>query len=690
MIRNYFARLLSALLLLISVSAHSAGQQNLDFDKLSEEDLFLYAVSKNNLGLAQQLLQQGVDINYRSANRQLINEVNVRADRVNQFMGGKQRYQYASGTAYDIALSQAQTQTVRWLLQKGANPAAGFFKSRIENTHFATFYPASFLNLPYQERAVIISVGEVLALAVQENDLMRATRLLQIEPRAVHYRGNQLLSNVLRLGKWQLAQLFLKQGRHLEQMKRMDELLVHPLNSEPTNYSILQALLTHAAKNQSLDLYALVLKAMDKGDGRALQMLIQAGATLNPKTQKPPLFVAADKGDLQHVRLLLSLGADPDQSYQTKQLLHDAVSGNKLELAKILLAGGANASIKNRFDATPLATSIHQKETAMTMLLLSYGADVNIADHKLNSLLHTAVIENKPLLLKALIKRKAPINSVNRLKQTPLYLAVKNSKIGMVNDLLAAGANPNIRDRNKQSPLQLALTKDRLDYAVALIKAKADVNVADGMMQTPLMVATQQVRVPLMKHLLSAGANVDAEQRYGMKTALYMAIEKSDLTMMRLLLNAKASVNVRTSFGQTALHLVVNKKHLGMVNLILQNNPQINVQDNSGESALHSAVRSRNLPIVRRLLQAKAQVNTINEAGNTPLITAVSLRRPQIAQALIDSGANLNVITNKRQSPLDIAIARGLTNIAGVLVAKGAKTAEQIGSRNVLNVKLLK
>jgi len=68
----------------------------------------------------------------------------------------------------------------------------------------------------------------------------------------------------------------------------------------------------------------------------------------------------------------------------------------------------------------------------------------------------------------------------------------------------------------------------------------------------------------------------------------------------------------------------------------------------------------------------------------------VSLRRPQIAQALIDSGANLNVITNKRQSPLDIAIARGLTNIAGVLVAKGAKTAEQIGSRNVLNVKLLK
>ena len=688
MIRIYLNALL-AVLLIASSSAYAADS-NPDLGNLSNSDQFLHAISQNNLGKAQQLLQQGVDINYRSSNRKLINVVNVRADRVNQFMGGKQRYQYASGTAYDIALSQSQSQTVKWLIQKGANPASGFFKSRIENTRYASFYPASFLNLPYRERAVIVSVGEVLALAVEENDLQRAAKLLQIEPRAVHYRGNELVTNVLRLGKWQLAHLFLKQGKDLDQMVNLDQLLAYPLSSEPTNYTILQALLLHAAKRPQLNFYSHVIKAMSKKDSRALQMLIAAGATLNPKQHKPPLFIAAEQGNLESVQLLLSLGADPDQRYQTKQLLHDAVSGKKTELARTLLEGGADPSIKNRHGATPLSVSIHHKEPELSLLLLNAGADVSIVDHQLNSLLHTAVIESKPMLLKELIKHKAPLNHTNRLKETALFLAVKNNKIGMVNDLLKAGANPNIKNRNKQTALQLALSKETLDYALALIRAKADVNVVDGMFNTPLMIAAQQVRIPLMKHLLNAGAKVNEERRYGAKTALYIAIEKADLNMIRLLLNAKASVNTRTNFGQTALHLVVAKKHLGMVNMILNHQPQINVLDNSGMSALQMAVDLKNLPIVQRLLQAKAQPNSINDFGTTPLISALSLRRPQIAQALINAGANLNVITNKRQSPLDIAIARGLTNIAGLLISKGAKTAEQIGSRRVLNVKLLK
>ena len=159
MIRNTFNVLLTALLLLTSLSAYAANQNDLDLNELSGDDHFLYAISQNNLGLAQQFLQQGIDINYRSSDRKLINVVNVRADRVNQFMGGKQRYQYASGTAYDIALSQANSQTVKWLLNKGANPASGFFKARIENTQYASYYPAPYLNLPYRERAIIVSVG---------------------------------------------------------------------------------------------------------------------------------------------------------------------------------------------------------------------------------------------------------------------------------------------------------------------------------------------------------------------------------------------------------------------------------------------------------------------------------------------------------------------------------------------------
>ncbi|MGB1298874.1 MAG: ankyrin repeat domain-containing protein [Psychrobium sp.] len=688
-VSTYLSGMLAIWLLLLSLPVHSA-KQSLDLDDLSAQDHFLYAISQNNLGLAQQLLQQGVDINYRSSNRNVINAVNVRADRVNRFMGGKQRFQYASGTAYDIALSQAQSQTVKWLLQKGANPAAGFFKASIENAHFASFYPASFLNLPYRERAIIVSVGEVLALAVEENDVTTASRLLQISPRAAHYRGNKLLSNVLRLGKWQLSHLLLRQGQDLDKMRNLEQLLNYPLDSEPTNYAIFQDLLKHAGKRKKMDFYPFVMKAFAKEDSRALKMLIAAGATLNSKRKKPPLFVATEQDNLKNVQLLLSLGADPDHIFQLRSLLHEAVAGQKLTLARLFLQAGANANIKNRYDVTPLATSVHQKKPAMTMLLLEHGANANIVDHQLNSPLHIVVNEDKPFLLKEFIKRKVPVNKLNRREESALFIAVKNSELGMVKDLLKAGANPNLKNIDNESPLQKALTKKNLGYAQALIKAKADVNIVDGISNTPLMIATEQVRIPLMKLLLKAGAKVNAVRRHGAKTALYIAIQKSDLNMIRLLLNAKASVNIRTDQRQTALHLAVGKKHLGMVNLILQGKPQINVLDYVGETALHDSVRYKNLPVVKRLLQAGAQVNTINERGNTPLITALENRRSLIAQALIQSGANINVITNKRQTPLDIAIARGLPNVSRILVSKGAKTAEQIGSINVLNVKVLK
>ncbi len=684
-LNNNLSRLFLFLLLLLSFNSVSAKPE------LSLGDYFLIAVAQNNISDAQRYLSMGVPINYSSSNREVIKQVSIRADKVNPFLTGNQRYQYASGTAYDIALAHAQAGMVKWLLKRGANPAKGYFKQEIERTYFANQYPASYLNLPYKQRAVIVSTGKVLSLAVADNDANRVSQLLNIEPRAIHYRGNSLLPNILRLGKWQLANLFLNKGKDIDQLFQLEKTIAYPLESEPTNYQILQKLLSHARKRKNLKYQPLILKAMKKQDARALKMMVQAGASLNPKHGKPPLFIAAEQKNMETLALLLKLGANPNQKYAQDSLLHKAVSQDNLALAKTLLDGGADVNIENYLKQTPIEVAIHKPKPEMTLLLLQYRPDLTrLAQYSRNSLLHTAVREKKPLLVEALVRQGAPVNLINATKETPLLLAIRDSQLSMVKTLLRARANPNIKDRYNNTPLQLALNKKDKSFAMALINAKVDVNVADSSGNTPIIVATQQVNIPLLKMLIKAGANVNYERRYGNKTALYIAISKADLNMMRLLLDAGADVNARGGFRQTTLHDAVEKKHLGMVNLILKYRPAINVLNILDNSALHSAVLKRNLPIVRRLLKAGAEPNTVNNTGDTPLTDALTWRKPQIARLLIENGAKVNVLNNRQQSPYDIARTRGMLGIANYLFSKGAKTATEIGGTRALKVKIIK
>ena len=673
----FLSLLFLSLFFISNASAHGKAKH-----ELSAGDKFLLAVAANNRTAAQRYLQMGVPIDFSSIHREVINKVSVRSDKVSQF---------ASGSAYDIALAHAQAGMVKWLLKRGANPSKSYFKQEIERTSFANSYPASYLNLPYKERAIIISVGKVLSIAVAENDARSVAQLLSIEPRAIHYRGNSLLPSILRLGKWRIANIFLSKGKDIEKLSGLEETIAYPLNSEPTNYAILQGLLRHAKRSKKLRYQPLILQAMKKQDAKALKMLVQAGASLNPKHGKPPLFIAADQKNMKTISLLLKLGANPNQKYMLNSLLHKAISNNNLVLARTLLNGRADVNIKNYNKQTPIEIAIHKVKPDMAILLLNHHADARVlANHSKDSLLHIAVREKKPQLIYRLIEAGAPVNAKNKGKETAILMAVRDSQLAVTRALLAAGANPNIKDRYNKTPLQIALTKKNIAFSEALINARANVNNIDASGNSPLHIATQQVNIPLLKMLLKAGAKPNYERKYGDRTALQVAISKADVNMMRLLLNAKADVDIRGDYRQTALQQAVNKKHLVMVNLLLKYRPSLNVLDASDNSALHNAVNTRNLPIVKRLLQAGAQPNTVNNTGDTPLTAALSRRKAGIAKALVENGAKVNVLNNKQQSPYDIARTRGLLGIANYLRRKGARTAVEIGATRALKVKIIK
>jgi ankyrin repeat protein len=65
--------------------------------------------------------------------------------------------------------------------------------------------------------------------------------------------------------------------------------------------------------------------------------------------------------------------------------------------------------------------------------------------------------------------------------------------------------------------------------------------------------------------------------------------QKDDETVVQLLLEYGAEVNVRPDDGMTALHEAVGLGHQAVVRLLLDNGGDVNIRDKLGRTALHVA-----------------------------------------------------------------------------------------------------
>jgi hypothetical protein len=80
------------------------------------------------------------------------------------------------------------------------------------------------------------------------------------------------------------------------------------------------------------------------------------------------------------IKLLVAKGADPNLGFKPKEgpgPLHLAVSKNDLDLAKLLLAKGADINARDDKDATPLHYAAATLRLEIVKLLVEKGADIN-------------------------------------------------------------------------------------------------------------------------------------------------------------------------------------------------------------------------------------------------------------------------------------------------------------------------
>ena len=187
--------------------------------------------------------------------------------------------------------------------------------------------------------------------------------------------------------------------------------------------------------------------AVARGNREIVLELLAAGADTN---NGAPLLSAVGYNQRDMVKLLLERGAKVDQQEEDgilgTPLIFAAIKGNA-DIARDLLAAGANVNSRTSNGATALMEAAEEKHTALVPLLLQAGADVNAADNFGVTALWHAASQGNLATAKLLIDAGADVNARSSNQGSILETAALDAKsVEMVRMLLKHGASRKMDD----------------------------------------------------------------------------------------------------------------------------------------------------------------------------------------------------------------------------------------------------
>jgi len=381
--------------------------------------------------------------------------------------------------------------------------------------------------------------------------------------------------------------------------------------------------------------------------------------------------------------------------------------------ASLALAGPGDARLADaaqRSDRDAIRTLIQQK------------ADLNAPQADGMTALHWAARQNDLETVQTLIKAGAKVDIATRYGVTPFYLACVNGNAAMIDVFLKAGVNPNTANPGGETALMTATRTGNVDAIKLLIDRGAVVNAKEEVRgQTALMWAVLENHPDAVKLLLGKGADINAQTALvipdgvtadpqgtsgdigahgpgiyrpravpapsGAMTALNFAAREGNLEMARILIDAKADINLPSANGSTPLVVATINNHIQVAMFLVERGADVNQPDRFWKrTPLFAAVEMRNpdftresppavpdagdpMDLIKALLakgaNPNAQVNTtpprgfmqgtaswVNFDGQTAFIKAALVGDIALMRLLLEKGADPNIKTNEGSTAL--------------------------------------
>ena len=215
--------------------------------------------------------------------------------------------------------------------------------------------------------------------------------------------------------------------------------------------------------------------------------------------------------------------------------------------------------------------------------------------------------------------------------RTPLSWSACRGDLLSMKFLLQRGASVHRRDRRLRTPLAYALVSGNYDCAKLLLENGADANAADRVNWSPI-------------HRL---------------ISIY-----DDISLVYLLLEYNASIEVRDIYGCTPLIVAIDHKRFSVTETLIELGADIHAQDNLGCNGFSVAVYRNAHSILRILLKRGADhTGTISEIGSFLHSTATYADIKTLQLLSRGNLATRNIHSKDPRGRTAIEVARARTDV---------------------------
>jgi len=602
--------------------------------------VLMFAAERSSFETVKLLIEKGADVN--AVNTYFYNGPRVKCFQPwvkNDYHDGHNK------TALFYALNNPDLKVTELLLDKGAN-----INAKDISGETVLMYAIDDKNRPQIIKLLIAKGANINAKDIKGSPQM--IKLLIDRGANVNAKNNfnvTVLMKALHKGDLQTVKLLTDKGASINNAD--NSLLASAIFSENTD--VINFILSKGVNINETNKYGetALMDASKMGYTEIVKLLIEKGANINAVNaeNKNALLFAVEAFNNP---ILEGFNGSTQQEYDEfyRQTM-DKINAQKFETSKILISNGINinltdnngenvlfyasrnkrgfvflqyfiidkkmnATVKNKYNQTPLMVAIQGNNTKAVEILTENISDATIKDNYGMTILMYAVKRADLAAVKSLLNKEIIIDQKNNEGKTALmfaadYPSFKKEQIEIVNMIISKGADVNAKDNDRRTPLMFALKRANWQIAKLLLNKQININDADESGKTALMYTTLQKIIynydssEIINIIISKGADVNAKDNDG-RTPLMLALENANWETAKILLNEKININEKDDEGKTALmfassHFLLSDERIAVINSIIAKGANVNETDNNGNTALTYA-KGKSIPEIIKIL----------------------------------------------------------------------------------------
>ncbi|CAH1795019.1 unnamed protein product, partial [Owenia fusiformis] len=400
---------------------------------------------------------------------------------------------------------------------------------------------------------------------------------------------------------------------------------------------------------------------------RTADLLLQRGADINAKTKNgdTPLMMGlksewnkkSSEKVLRFSKLMVFKQADINiPNMDNEYPIHIVAERDYRTLMQSFLQRNPRINVQNHLGETCLHIALRHKYVVMARMIIAYrDVLLNIQDNKGDTPLHIAASDGNTEIVKLLLKHNARADLLNADQNSTLHVAVKSGNNGMVEAILNAEVDKDLFDKDGRAALHIAIIQKHQAISRKLIERGASVNLPTKPNEsTPLHLAASKGLHNVIVNLCAKGADVNMKDKRG-SLPIHRACMFGHVEAVSALLTRNSNINTKMGrAGSTPLFIAIEKNDTPIVRLLLANGANANIQG-VYEGPLHKAVKVKNIDIVSALVDHRADINATGCFDQTPLHCAAGSNELDIVDIIMEHGGDLEAKDCNDKTPLDIA-----------------------------------